>query len=317
MQEQYYYGHGKLLLTGEYFVFDGALSLGLPTTVGQSMKVKQKKSFQPILRWSSLTHAGEKWFEADFEFWHFNIISTNDRKTAEFLQKVLKQVRKQNIHFLRDEQEVEVTTKLEFPLEWGLGSSSTLIYNIAQWAYIGPFDLLRNTLGGSGYDIACAQSMGPILYQLKDQTPNWKPIDFNPSFKSELYLLYLGKKVDSREGMNYYKNLKSINKQKIAEDISLITEQILNAKSLKVFEKLIHEHEDIISKSMGLNKIKDIFFSDYWGQVKSLGAWGGDFALVTSSEDPQATRNYFIEKGYTTFIPFCELVTSLGFNKNE
>ena len=68
---------------------------------------------------------------------------------------------------------------------------------------------------------------------------------------------------------------------------------------------------------MGLNKIKDIFFSDYWGQVKSLGAWGGDFALVTSSEDPQATRNYFIEKGYTTFIPFCELVTSLGFNKNE
>ena len=35
----------------------------------------------------------------------------------------------------------QVITQLEFPLEWGLGSSSTLISCISQWLQIDPFDL--------------------------------------------------------------------------------------------------------------------------------------------------------------------------------
>jgi hypothetical protein len=54
-------------------------------------------------------------------------------------------------------------------------------------------------------------------------------------------------------------------------------------------------------------KVKDKFFKDYWGQVKSLGAWGGDFAMVTSDRSPSETRDYFAEKGFTTFIPFSEI----------
>ena len=30
----------------------------------------------------------------------------------------------------------KVTTKLDFPKNWGLGTSSTLINNIAQWAQV-------------------------------------------------------------------------------------------------------------------------------------------------------------------------------------
>ena len=34
-----------------------------------------------------------------------------------------------------------------------------------------------------------------------------------------------------------------------------------------------------------MKRIKENAFSDYFGQVKSLGAWGGDFVLVTGNED--------------------------------
>ena len=36
---QTFYGHGKLLLTGEYAVLDGAKALSIPTRFGQSLEV--------------------------------------------------------------------------------------------------------------------------------------------------------------------------------------------------------------------------------------------------------------------------------------
>ena len=154
MRDQYFYGHGKLLLSGEYFVLDGAEALALPTTVGQSMKVKYRHSYQPTLHWKSVDHTGKVWFEANYEFWHFNPIKPLENYTEKFVADALKAVRLQNPHFLRDEMDVFVETKIEFLLEWGLGSSSSFIYNVAQWAYVSPFELLKKTIGGSVYDIA-------------------------------------------------------------------------------------------------------------------------------------------------------------------
>ena len=162
----HFFGHGKLLLTGEYVVMEGAQALALPTMAGQSMSVRYEKSFsEPVLRWRSLDNKGHEWFSASYEFWSFNQVEGEDSKESQFLQKLLRQIRVQNKHFLRDEVDVHVETKLGFPREWGLGSSSTLIYNLAQWGYVSPFELLFKTSSGSGYDIACAQSEGPILYK--------------------------------------------------------------------------------------------------------------------------------------------------------
>ena len=36
-----FYSHGKLLLTAEYAVLDGAKALALPTKLGQSLEVKR------------------------------------------------------------------------------------------------------------------------------------------------------------------------------------------------------------------------------------------------------------------------------------
>jgi hypothetical protein len=50
--------------------------------------------------------------------------------------------------------------------------------------------------------------------------------------------------------------------------------------------------------------VKEVLFSDFPGSIKSLGAWGGDFILVTKAGD---TVKYFERMGYTTIIPWKEM----------
>jgi mevalonate kinase len=308
MQDQYFYGHGKLLLSGEYFVLDGAEALALPTTVGQSMKVRYRHSYQPVLNWKSIDHSGKIWFEANYEFWHFNPIKATGGVTEKFVAGALKAVRQQNPHFLRDDVDVFVETRIEFPLEWGLGSSSSFIYNLAQWAYVSPFELLRQTIGGSGYDIACAQAMGPIKYSRFDGKPQWGAAPFNPPFKDSLYFVYLGQKQNSTAEVAKYQQLKIDHKIRAIAEISQLTREMIFAGDLLTFNKVIANHEDIVADALGYPKVKDLQFADYWGAVKSLGAWGGDFALATSDRSPAETRSYFEARGFTTVIPFSEII---------
>jgi mevalonate kinase len=308
MRDQYYYGHGKILLSGEYFVMDGALALALPTTVGQSMKVKYRHSYQPTLNWKSIDHSGKVWFESDYEFWHFDPIKQQENKTQDFIRDLLRAVRNQNPHFLRDDMDVMVETKIEFPIEWGLGSSSTLLYNVAQWAYVSPFELLKTTIGGSGYDIACAQAMGPIKFILKDNKPQWESVAFAPSFSHDLYFVYLGHKQSSEREVKKYQDMRIEAKDLIVKEITELSGEMLHAHDLRTFEKIVSAHEQVVSAALNYEKVKDLYFKDYWGEMKSLGAWGGDFALATSSRTPQETREYFQMKGFSTIIPYGEII---------
>lgn len=308
-KDQYFFGHGKLLLTGEYFVLDGAQALALPTKVGQSLSVKYSPSFSPKLTWKSFDLNGDLWFEATYEFWHFKPLSDNPSPEVLFLQKVLQAARSENSHFLRDDVDVFVETRLGFPLSWGLGSSSSLIYNVAQWAYVSAFELSFKTYGGSGYDIACAGSEGPITYRKGASGPQWGPVQFNPSFKDQLYFVYLGNKQDSRAGIALYEEKVSREqRQVVVEKITKITENILKSESLAQFSAAICEHETLISEALGLVRARDLYFADYFGEVKSLGAWGGDFVLVTSDRSEDETRAYFEQKGLNVFIAYKDLI---------
>jgi mevalonate kinase len=305
--DQYYYGHGKLLLTGEYFVLDGATGLALPTKVGQSMGVRYSQSFNPKLTWKSYDVEGNLWLEATFEFWHFNIIDENPKKEVLLLQKLLREARKQNKHFLRDAQEVEVETRLGFPLTWGLGSSSTLIYNIAQWAYVSPFELLFNTQGGSGYDIACAQSEGPIVYEKQSVGPKWGPVNFYPSFHENLFFIFLGNKQDSREAVEFYSKKRPWPSDVIRE-VTALTREMLEVEDLASFQHLMSSHEQLLAAQLGIEAVGKRLFSDFSGEVKSLGAWGGDFVLAASDQSLNEVKSYFEDKGLKVVIPFADLI---------
>lgn len=307
-RDQYFYGHGKLLLSGEYFVLDGAKALGLPTQVGQSLSVKYSPSFSPKLYWKSYDPTGKLWFHATFEFWRFDILDEEaPSKEVLILQDILRNVRKQNVHFLRDEVDVHVQTQLGFPLSWGLGSSSTLIHNIAAWAMVSPFELLFRTLGGSGYDIACAQSEGPIFYQKSSSGPKWSPVIFDPIFKDQLYFIYLDKKQNSRKAIEYY-NSKKPHAPEIIQAISALTDEIANANTINEFNFCIKAHEKLVGENLNMTPIKELMFNDFIGEIKSLGAWGGDFILASSSEARDYVYNYFMNKGHKVIISYNELI---------
>ena len=51
--------------------------------------------------------------------------------------------------------------------------------------------------------------------------------------------------------------------------------------------------------------IKSQLFADFDGSIKSLGAWGGDFVLAASEQNP---TEYFSRKGYHTVINYCDMV---------
>ena len=307
-----YRSNGKLLLTGEYAVLDGALSLAIPTKFGQSLEVETID--EPKIIWKSLNEKGLVWFEDEIliENVTFRPHSSEDKQTAHNdisnrLIQILNTAKILNPNFLNKNIGYRITTKLDFPKNWGLGTSSTLINNIAQWAKIDAYKLLELTFGGSGYDIACAKHNMPISYQLhsndKFAKRNIEEIDFNPSFKEHIFFVYLNRKQNSREGIKHYHANKENSKLVIAE-INEITSKMISCDSLETYENLITRHENIISKLTKQRPIKDLLFNDFVGSIKSLGTWGGDFILVTSKVSP---TSYFKNKGFNTIIPYVDM----------
>lgn len=305
-----FYAHGKLLLSGEYLVLDGARALALPTRPGQWLDISPGSSDMPQLNWKSRDRESNTWFEAAFSLPSLEILSHSESSIAENLQRILQEGKRQNPAFLAEKTSLEITTRLEFPRLWGLGTSSTLIANLAAWADVDPYSLLFRTMGGSGYDIACARAEGPIFYQLdEDGFPFVQKTPFSPSFSDHLFLVYLEEKQNSREGINRYRAASlQVDLAPRIERCSSISLELAQCEELSGFGALMEEHEELISGIIGLEKVKDRLFPDFSGWIKSLGAWGGDFVLVASEQSEEVVKEYFNEKGYKTCLSYAELI---------
>lgn len=302
-----YRSNGKLLLTGEYVVLDGAKALAIPTKYGQSLTVEENESNTMI--WKSYNELDEIWFEDEFSVndnaTKLRLKAKNYTDISKRLIQVLQAAHQLNPGFLKAKEGYDITTHQDFNRLWGLGTSSTLINNIANWAQVDAYKLLEKTFRGSGYDIACAKNDNPITYQLRfARKPLVEPIEFNPNFKSQLYFVYLNQKQNSRDGIASYKKKVSID-EKTINSITEITEAMITCNSLSSFENLVITHEAIISKLIDQKPIKTRLFKDFNGSVKSLGAWGGDFVMATSVDDP---TDYFNSKGFDVVIPYSEMV---------
>ena len=295
------------MLTGEYFVLDGALSLAIPTKLGQSMAVTPSDDNEATtLSWRSYDNNGELWYSQNFE------INRAERKvgveeevgceidpTTHQLSQLLNEAMRLNTQFLT-EGSWKVETHLDFPSNWGLGSSSTLICNIAKWAEVDAFDLLDVSFGGSGYDIAVGMQGGDVLYRNPEL---WEGFVFNPSFIPQLYFIHLNTKQNSREGIKAYKAQPQNNER--IQRISEITDRVSVVEDLDEFQELISEHEQIVADHLGMRTVKDMYFSDYPYAIKSLGAWGGDFILAVGDAN---TPQYFKDRGYELVLPFDNLI---------
>lgn len=301
-----YYSHGKLLLSGEYLVLDGATALAVPTRLGQWLRVSASET--PGLAWISKSPDGSVWFETHFENEELPNAKNQSGLPSDVRGRLLFMITtalKLNPGFKDKLSGVRVETQLEFPGAWGLGSSSTLISNLGLWAEVDPYTLLEATLGGSGYDIAAARSEGPLFYTLHPQKrPEISPAPFDPPFADELFFVYLNQKQDSREGIARYRN-RGTPPKAVLEELSRLSLQLTKVPDLNSFRDLIDSHEILIGEILGMEPVKHKWFREYPGSIKSLGAWGGDFVMATGTAKDQ---EYFRDKGYTVIHSYPDFI---------
>lgn len=296
------------MLTGEYLVLDGTRALALPTRFGQKMQVETTVNGKII--WKSYSSENLLWYEDSFLVEKNNIIPEKQeggesKKLTERLLQILKALRELNPKLFEDSG-YRIETRLEFPRNWGLGSSSTLLTNLAEWAGVNPFELSEKTFGGSGYDIACGKSSGPILYKRKDPLyPEVKRVDFNPEFKENLFFIHLNQKQDSRQAIARYKELNPQTKTELVNRASALTDEFLHCDKLEDFNRLLVVHENLITSILKIPPVKESLFPDFPGEIKSLGAWGGDFILATGGKE---VKTYFKQKGFSTILEYQEMV---------
>lgn len=305
MSEQRFSANGKLLLTGEYLVLHGALALALPTRLGQSLAVETM--YISSLQWDAYTPNGS-WFSATLDPGALEVLHTDDEAKAQKLSAILKSVKMLNPEALVPG--LHFTTRLDFNPEWGLGSSSTLLSILARWAHVDPYALLKQTFGGSGYDIACATASTPIFYHIESEHPVSSSACFAPSFKDQLFFVYLGKKQhSSKEVKGFNERWQEHDFRGDIETVSGISRSLPAVKTLPEFCDLIDAHEDILARCLGRKPVR-ASFPDFEGSLKSLGAWGGDFILAASPWPAEKVKRYFQSKGLDVIFGYHELIAN-------
>ncbi len=292
---------GKLLITSEYVVLDGALALAIPTKWGQAFFFEELCDQKSTIYWTAL-HEGKPWLEAQIDYRKGIVESTNIPEAAAFVLKIVMKVKQLSSVRLQSNSSYALQTNLQFPSDFGLGSSSTLMNNIAEWSMVNAFILNETCLGGSGYDIAVAQEKSAILYQNHPERMV-QSITFNPSFKKDLIFIHLNQKQNSREGINLYRSKEK--SQDLIEAFSQITQEVVQAETLADFSHLMSFHEEKLSLFLGIPTAKEKYFTNCPSFVKSLGAWGGDFVMSSKFSGFEA---YFREKGFATILSYEEII---------
>ncbi len=273
----------------------------MPLNVGQQMVVSQVENSSKV-QWQA-QFQDKIWFECVLNSSDFSVLGTSDSVKSEVLVKLFKAIKE-----LHSEFQLSAGTKFETTLEsnpeWGFGSSSTLVSLLAQWSGVDPFRLNEMVFHGSGFDIACATANSPIFYTRNQPS---EPILLDYPFADQLYLVYSGKKKGTANEVRSFLKEKMISESQIT-DMSALSEEFAACGNQSGFNRLIEIHESMIGKLIGQIPVKEQFFPDFDGAIKSLGAWGGDFWLVSTALTNHQVREYFVNKGLDTVFKWSDLI---------
>jgi len=296
---------GKLLISAEYMVLHGSQALAIPLNKGQSLQ-RMNSGIRTRFSWKAF-HEQDLWFEAEFNPFTLAIVSTSDPRKAAYLQGLLRAVIDVNPIFQKELCEWDVETRLDFSPAWGWGSSSTLTALLARWAGIDPLDLHFRISHGSGYDVACALADSAIVYGLREDGPQARAVPFHPSFADQLYFVWLGSKQPTSPHLAEM-NGRITPDTKDVHHFTALTQGMLKSRQLSEFRMFMEEHEARLSELIGMERVAQTRFPGLQGSVKSLGAWGGDFVMVATEQDPKALYNYLDEIGFRTRFRYMDLV---------
>jgi len=295
--------NAKLLLSGEYLVLAGAEALAIPLKFGQELTVSDGDAEK--ITWVSKGPSGI-WFSASFSALGEVYAATNP-KSAQFVSSLIAATNSIRPNFFQRFLGKTITIEADFDLNWGIGSSSSLIALLAQLASIDPLALHWKVSRGSGYDVIAAISSTPIFYKQIDGVVTFSSVKLPPVFHENVYFAYLGKKEDSAAGVERFLSSTKQLPASIIDEISSITRKMAVAESASQLSGLMDRHEAILSEVLDVMPIKPLRFSDFEGSVKSLGAWGGDFAMFCSSVPSNQVYSYIAAKGLTPVFGFNDI----------
>ena len=294
--------HGKLLLTGEYLVMLGATALAMPVKFGQRMAVRRDSD--TMLRWTSVVR-GKVWFTARFDPDGFRVAEASDQQVARRLRKLLLAAQKQNTSFSGETAGCHVTILADYPLEWGLGSSSTLLFLVARWAGADPFTLHHAVSDGSGYDVACAGSKGPIFYTLTGRIPVIEPAVTGGALRRSTRFVFLGRKQDSAAEISAFRAAGKCTAGDL-ETVSRLSWEISRTESADELVRMVGEHNSILAAILKREPLGSRLPA-FPGAAKYLGAWGGDFAMFASTLEPAALDRHIRRMGFTRIFTYDNL----------
>jgi mevalonate kinase len=269
-----HFAPGKIMLTGEYAVFHGAPAIAFPTKMGQHFTWTESPS--EGLTWKSYD-PNALWFEAHWDKMG-KLLSCTDEDVAKNLETLFRGAQKLNPCFNPFKGSVE--TKLDFPREYGLGSSSTLICLIGKWAEVSPMELFLKNWKGSGYDVAVAMENHPIEFHYNKGAPTWQRINLQPNESQNWFFVYSNVKQSTYAEIDRIADKKLSDAQRAS--LEKIHRELKSNLDSDSWVELLSQHEAIISSFINKPSINEHFFDNekYSGFAKSLGAWGGDFVLL-------------------------------------
>ena len=99
------------------------------------------------------------------------------------------------------------------------------------------------------------------FFQKKGDTNEITPARFSPPFKDNLFFIHLNKKVNSQK-VTKFLNQKNEYKDDILK-INSLGEMLVKEKNQKIFNEMVKEHEEIISKIISKKPIQKVIFKDF------------------------------------------------------
>ena len=328
---------GKVLLSGEYVVLDGATALGLASRLGQSMEVF--RGGEPgRLRWTAHDHLRHPWLKANYRIvdgqWS---VDEGDVATSEaavmlrnWLQTAWTLMAKASEgsasgygeafwnDILRQEG-LTVHTRLDFARSWGLGSSSTVMALLAQWLEVDARTLYTLTTNGSGYDLEVALQNSSILYRLpygrpitnSTSTPPLEPIvqpiHYHAPQGGCLWLVDPGGKQTSAKEVVRYHNLDSKRRLYCVEEISSLSKELATCHEVDRMLEYFVRHDSVLENLLQQPCLHRISGKGFPGRLKSLGAWGGDLFLAVSN-CPEDAVHWLKNQSDWSIYPFDQLI---------
>lgn len=300
-----FHARGKLLLTSEYVVLDGIPAVAVPTYKGQQLEVNEAVD-RSVLAWTARAHDGSIWLEGSLERtpegWKTYADQESPASGLEAVSALLTAA-----EHLRGTPLPggSAETFLEFPNDYGWGSSSTLISLVAQWAEVDALALHFATQNGSGYDAVCALASGPIRYtRTGPASAQWVPVSLAHWPHNTLYLVHLGEKQRSAQDVVRYRNIGP--NPLLLKAVGEAAELLFKASSPLEWSAAARKHEEAMGMVLGRTPVAETRFENYPHAVKSLGAWGGDFVLAQVREASDFI--WFKEHGFSTVLPWSDCV---------